>query len=79
MANCLTPRAYQAVKRQEGMQLNVNRQTAKCKVLLKINRRTQQSNRYGWFYSKNRSVYYKLLFLLACPVAASRLDKPLVT
>ena len=47
-------------KRQEGMQLNVNRQMAKCKVLLKINkckvlhtRVFAGVNGYGWFYSKN--------------------------
>ena len=46
------PRAYRAAnyKRQEGMLLNVNRQTAKCKVLLKINRHTRvftRVNGYG--------------------------------
>ena len=29
-------------KRQEGIQLNVNYQTAKCKMLLKINRSLQE-------------------------------------
>ena len=47
-------------KQQEGMQLNVNRQMAKCKVLLKINRHTRtftRVNGYGLFYSKNLKRY----------------------
>ena len=47
-------------KRQEGMQLNINCQTAKCKVLLKINKHTWTFtgvNGNGLFYSKNRKRY----------------------
>ena len=92
---------------QEGMQLNVNHQTAKCKSVAKdkythfvfgptlimgllprpiIHRRLQELTDMGGSTQRTRSViilkivavYISPFTLLTWPLAASRLDKPLL-
>ena len=68
------------------MQLNVNLQMGKCKVLLKImdiHGRLQELTDTGGFTSilkklKIVTVYISPFTLLACPLAALQLDKPLI-
>ena len=69
-------------KRQEGIQLNVNWQTAKCKALNNIHGRLQELTDIGGCTQRTClkivTVYILPFTLLACPLAAQRLDKPLL-